>query len=350
MRAPPAPSLVSASLVAAVSLVALIVGSAWLLPVAAAQTANTGQAASPSAAAASRSGKALRTSWGHPDLQGTWTNATTTPLERPAQFAGKAWLTDEERRALDARAAEFADRKPRAGDTGAYNSFWLDNGAALNQTSLIVEPPDGKLPALTPDAKREEEALEVARKEPPGTWEDLNWFERCITRGMPGSMMPGFYNHNYQIVQTPTYVALQVEMSGFRIIPIDGRPHISPTIRQWLGDSRGRWEGDTLVVETTNLTDRVHERRRSNTVFGGSDRMTLVERFTRVDENTIDYRFTVTDPKTFAQPWTASIPMRKIDSPIFEYGCHEANYSLPNILRGARQMELEKAAGTSESR
>jgi hypothetical protein len=173
----------------------------------------------------------------------------------------------------------------------------------------------------------------------------LNLFERCLTRGMPGAMMPGFYNHNYQILQTPTYVAFVVEMSGYRVVPIDGRPHISPAIRKWLGDSRGHWEGDTLVVETTNLTDRVHERRRSNTVFGGSGQMTVVERFTRVNAETIDYRFTVTDPATFAAPWTAAIPMRKIPGPIYEYACHEGNYALPNVLRGARVSEQSGESG-----
>jgi hypothetical protein len=220
----------------------------------------------------------------------------------------------------------------------------METGLALNRTSLIVDPADGRLPPLTAEAKRREDALEAARREPPGSWEDLNLFERCITRGMPGAMMPGFYNHNYQILQTPDHVAFSVEMSAYRIVPLDRRPHISSGIRQWLGDPRAHWEGDTLVVETTNLTDRVHERRRSNTVFGGSGQMTLVERFTRTDADTIDYRFTVTDPAVFTRPWTAAIPMRRIPGPIYEYACHEGNYALPNILRGAR--EVEKAGTT----
>jgi hypothetical protein len=313
----------------------------WLSPQAVAEAAGAGgraQARSTGKAASSGT-KLARTPWGHPDLQGVWTNATSTPLERPAQMSGKEVLTDEERKALDERAAQNADRPPRPGDTGAYNSFWLENGSFLNRTSLIVDPPDGRLPPLTPEAKRREDALEASRKEAPGTWEDLNLFERCLTRGMPGAMMPGFYNHNYEIFQTASYVAFAVEMSGFRIVPLDGRPHISAGIRQWLGDSRARWEGDTLVVETTNLTDRVHERRRSNTVFGGSGQTTLVERFTRVDADTIDYRFTVTDPATFTRAWTAAIPMRKIPGPVFEYACHEGNYALPNVLRGARAQE-----------
>ena len=335
---------------AAVCFAALIVGPASFSGRVAAQDAKTKQAGPPEAPRGAAGSKAFRTPWGHPDLQGTWSNATTTPLERPAQFAGKERLTDEERQQIDVKAQQGAlqsDRTPRKGDTGAYNSFWLDNGSALNQTSLIVDPPDGRLPPLTADAKRREEELEKARRLPAGSWVDLNLFERCITRGMPGAMMPGFYNHNYQILQTPTYVAILVEMSAYRIIPLDGRPHVSGTIRQWSGDSRGRWEGDTLVVETTNLIDGVHERRRSNTVFGGSGQMTLVERFTRVDKETLDYRFTVTDPATFTRPWTASIPMRTLDSPIFEYACHEGNHALPNILRGARMQEQEKAGQTS---
>jgi hypothetical protein len=295
---------------------------------------------------AGRVATAPRTPWGDPNLQGVWTNATTTPLERPSQMEGKTVLSDEERRAVDARAEAARDRPPRAGDTGAYNSFWLETGQALDRTSLIVDPADGRLPPLTPDAKQREEALERARREPPGSWEDLNLFERCLTRGMPGAMMPGFYNHNYQILQAPGYVAFVVEMSGYRIVPLDRRPHLSPTIRQWLGDSRARWEGETLVVETTNLTDRVHERRRSNTVFGGSGRMTVVERFTRVSADTIDYRFTVTDPETFTAPWTAAIPMRSLPGLIYEYGCHEGNYALPNVLRGARAMDKANADKT----
>ena len=153
-------------------------------------------------------------------------------------------------------------------------------------------------------------------------------------------MMPGFYNHNYQIMQTPDYVVIYAEMiHDVRIIPLDGRPHLPPHLRQWMGDSRGRWEGDSLVVETTNFTDKVYERRVSNTVFGAGRAMYLVERFRRVDADTIDYAITVTDPTTFTKPWTASIPMRTMEGPIFEYACHEGNYAMENMLRGARARE-----------
>jgi hypothetical protein len=282
-----------------------------------------------------------RTPWGEPDLQGTWTNSTTTPLERPDALAGKASLTDQERTDLDTQAARNADRPPRAGDTGAYNDFWFDRGKRTSQTSLIIDPPDGKLPALTPKGRQLQDSIAAVRKGSPTAPEDLSLFERCITRSLPGAMMPGFYNHNYQIVQSPGYVMLLIEMiHDVRIIPTDGRPHVGPAIRQWLGDSRGRWDGNTLVVETKNVV-AAQELRPSRTVMGGSDKLTIVERFTRVDADTIDYQFTVTDPEMFTRPWTAKTPMSKTDSQIFEYACHEGNYAIVNMLKGARLAEQE---------
>jgi hypothetical protein len=188
---------------------------------------------------------------------------------------------------------------------------------------------------------------------PPASWEDLNAYDRCITRGLPGAMIPGFYNHNYQILQAPGYVAILVEMiHDVRIIPVDGRPHLGPGLRQWMGDSRGRWEGQTLVVETMNFNDKIQEvtgnamRLPSGEPIGGryhavfaTRGLKLVERFTRVDADTIDYRFTVTDPATFTRPWTAVTPMMRINEPLFEYACHEGNYAVPNMLRGARAQE-----------
>ena len=292
----------------------------------------------------------FRTPWGDPDLQGTWTNTTTTPMERPEELAGRELLTDEERAELDAEAVRNADRPPRPGSTGAYNTFWFERGVRTNQTSWIVDPPDGRLPPITPKEQKRMVALAAVRDAPsyPTTWEDVNIYERCITRGMPGTMMPGFYNHNYLILQTPDYVVLRAEMvHDTRIIPLDGRPHVDPPIRQWLGDSRGHWEGDTLVVETTNLTDKVFERR--TTVYGTGEYMYLEERFTRVDSDAIDYQFTVTDPTTFEEPWTAATPMTALDGPIFEYACHEGNYALVNMLSGARAKEKEAEAATKPS-
>ena len=301
-----------------------------------------------------------RTPWGDPDLQGTWTNTTTTPLERPRDLAGKQVWTPEEREARDAAAAAGAadDRPLQPGDTGAYNSFWTEGGKSSAQTSLIVDPTDGKLPPPTPEAQQRADAIEAVRRLPPTSWLDLNAYDRCITRGLPGAMMPGFYNHNYHILQAPGYVAILVEMiHDVRIIPLDGRPHLGSGIKQWMGDSHGHWEGQTLVVETTNFNDKVQEvtgntmrlpngepigEGRYTAVFGTTD-LTLVERFTRVDANTIDYRFTVTDSRTFTRPWTAATPMMKIDGPIYEYACHEGNYAIPNMLRGARAQEQAEA-------
>ena len=251
-----------------------------------------------------------RTPWGDPDLQGVWTNRTTTPLERPSDFEGRAVLTEEERANLDAQAEAARDRPPPPGQTGAYNSFWLDRGVRTNQTSLIVDPPDGTYPPRT-ERVRESDAAFAALRDGTrfDTWHDLNLYDRCLTRGMPGAMIPGFYNHNYQILQTPDYVVIVVEMiHDARIIPLDGRAHLPPQIGQWMGDSRARWEGDTLVVETTNLTPRGDQRVRY-LVHAASEQAHVVERFTRVDADRIDYSFTVTDPATYAAPWTAEIPM-----------------------------------------
>ena len=278
-----------------------------------------------------------RTPWGDPDLQGVWTNRTTTSLERPSEFEGRTVLSNEERADLDAQAEANRDRPPPPGRTGAYNSFWLDRGVRTDQTSLIVDPPDGKYPAKT-ERVRESDAAFAALRD--GTefdsWHDLNLYDRCITRGMPGAMVPGFYNHNYQILQTPEYVVIVVEMiHDARIIPLDGRAHLPPQLRQWMGDSRAHWEGDTLVVETTNLTPRGDQRVR-NLVHAASEQAHVVERFTRVDADRIDYSFTVNDPATYTSPWTAEIPMVSLGGEIFEYACHEGNYGLENILAGAR--------------
>ena len=289
-----------------------------------------------------------RTAWGDPDLQGVWTNRTTTPLERPSEFEARAVLTDEERAEIDAQAEANRDRPPPPGQTGGYNSFWLDRGVRNSQTSLIVDPPDGQYPAKT-DRVRESDAAFAAMRDGTefDTWEDLNLYDRCITRGMPGAMIPGFYNHNYQILQTPDYVVILVEMiHDARIIPLDGRAHLSSRIGQWMGDSRARWEGDTLVVETTNMTPRGDQRVRY-LVHAGSEQASVVERFTRVSADRIDYSFTVTDPATYATPWTAEIPMVPLGGEIFEYACHEGNYGLWNILAGARAADRQ-AAGSDK--
>ena len=299
------------------------------------------------ATAAPADAQAPRTPWGDPDLQGTWTNTTTTPLERPSSLAGQATLSAEERAAIDEENAPGIDAAP---GVGAYNNFWMERGYVYEQTALVVDPPDGRLPGVTPTARQRQEALRAARRSPsyPASHEEPSLMERCITRGVPGIMLPGNYNHNYNILQTPDHVVIFAEMiHDTRVIPIDGRPHVDPAIRQWLGDSRGYWDGDTLVVETTNFTDKLYERRGSLMVWGTGRHMTVVERFTRVGD-TIDYRFTLTDPTTFERPFTASIPMVPLAAPMFEYACHEGNYAMANMLRGAREDDRAAAQAAAK--
>ena len=284
------------------------------------------------------------TAWGDPDVQGIWTNTTTTPLQRPTELAEKVFLTAEELAVRDRDVADQVDLDKRASETGAYNNFWMERGRLSARTSLIIDPSDGRLPAMTPD----EEALQRRRRSTYSSatfdsLEDFNELDRCISRGMPGAMMPGFYNHNYQILQTEDYVVIFVEMvHDARIVPLDGREHVDGSIRQWMGDARGRWDGHTLVVETRNFTNKVNGRlelghtQGGGTVFGGDENLHLVERFTRVSDDTIDYEFTVIDPTVWERPWTASLPMTAIEGPLFEYACHEGNYALSNILAGAR--------------
>jgi hypothetical protein len=281
-----------------------------------------------------------RTPWGRPDLQGVWTNPTTPPLERPADLAEKTVLTEEERRVRDADVASRVsfDRPSSLPGVGAYNEFWMERGALNHRTSLVIDPPDGKIPAMTDAGQARASALAAERRtKRDESYETLTAYDRCISRSLPGAMLPGFYNHNYQIVQTRDYVVILVEMiHDARIVPLDGRPHASAAIRSWLGDSRGRWEGDTLVIETTNVNDKVFER---GVLFGVGSDLTLTERFRRTSPDSLDYQFTVNAPTAYTRPWTVATPMARIDGAIYEYACHEGNYSVPNILKGARAQE-----------
>jgi hypothetical protein len=282
-----------------------------------------------------------RTPWGDPDLQGVWSIATITPFERPSALAGKQQLTEQEAAEFETQTLKTTnqDRRDGAGTDAdvsrAYNDFWWDRGTKVvptRQTSLVVDPPDGRIPALTPEGQRRA-AARAARGF--ASWEDRSLWERCITRGLP--MVPGPYNNNYQILQTPGYVVILHEMiHDARIIPLDGRPHVGQNIRQWFGDSRGRWDGDTLVVDTTNFTDKANYR-------GSTDGLHLIERFTRINGDTVKYEFTIDDSTTFTKRWTAAIPMTRSDEQIFEYACHEGNYGMVNLLSGARVQE--QAAG-----
>jgi hypothetical protein len=301
-----------------------------------------GQSAS---AAKTADWKTPRTPWGDPDLQGMWSYATLTPLERPAAVAGREFYTAEEAAARNAQSLE--DRPPAPGDVGAYNAVWFDRGKVLGdlRTSLIVDPPDGKLP-LTDDArKRLAAAAQHQREHPADSHLDRTNWDRCITyHGVP-PIATG-YNNTYRIFQTPGQVAIQVEnIHDVRIIPVDGRPRLGEGIRQWDGSSRGRWEGDTLVVETTNFSDATQHR------FPSSRNTRAVERFRRVSNDLIDYRFTIEDPTLYTRPWTAVRPMPRLtDYVIFEYACHEGNYAMTNILSGRRMIEKREAEAKSGSR
>ena len=278
----------------------------------------------------------------HPDLQGTWNFSTITPLERPAEFAAKEFLTDAEASGYEARTAQRNNRDTReqsadADVSSAYNEFWWDRGvhaARVNgrtRTSLIVDPPDGRIPALTADGQQRPAARAEARRLHPADGpEDRSLGERCLLFNAGPPMLSGPYNNYVQILQNRDHVVILNEMiHDSRIVPLDGRPHLPPAIRRLLGDSRGRWEGNSLVVETTNFSGQT-------SVRGSGERLRLVERFTRVDAGTLLYEFTVDDPASFVKPWTAVLPMTKTDDQIYEYACHEGNYAMTGILRGAR--------------
>ena len=305
------------------------------------------------AAGQSRKWTPPRTPDGKPDIQGTFTFSTITPLQRPEALAGKDVLTAEEAAAFEAGENKRQNRDlfdpekgqpslgyaPRSeGGVLSYNEFWYERGSQMTEdrrTSLIVDPPDGRIPFTA--ATRARNAQMAARV---GTfadsYEDRSLADRCILGFNSGPpMVSGAYNNNVQIVQAPGYVVIVSEMvHNSRIIPTDGRPH--GTIPRWTGDSRGRWEGDTLVVETVNF-------RRETSLAGSSAATHLVERFTRVDPKTIRYEFTVTDPTTYTRPWTAMMPLRAIDESLYEYACHEGNYGLRGILAGARAQEKAEA-------
>jgi len=304
------------------------------------------------AAKASTTGKTWtqpRTADGQPDLEGVWTNSTLTPLERPPELAGKTYLTEQEAADYVKGLLYRVNSDRRDGGTQvdvnrSYNEFWRDRGNDLTadrRTSLIVDPPDGRIPPLTPEAQKRVEETRIYNQQHANEGpETFSLWERCIVRGLP--LVPGPYNNDFQIVQSAGAVTILAEMiHDARIIPLDGRPHAPSGVRQWMGDSRGRWEGNTLVVDTTNFSPRFS--------FRGSDaNLHLVERFTRVDADTIVYEFTVNDPTVFTRPWSARVPMRKTPERVYEYACHEGNYALADILAGARAQEKQAAGGSGK--
>ena len=282
-----------------------------------------------------------------PDLQGIWTNATVTPLERPKQFEGKEFITKADAAEFEKQAVYDANGDRRDGgaeaDVGrAYNEFWRDRGKVVStmRSSLITDPADGKVPPLLPEAQKRNADLAAARRKlggPADGPENRSLQERCLLTPQAGPpMLPANYNSNYQIVQTPDYVVILVEMiHDARIIPLDGKPHLPQNVRQLMGDSRGHWEGSTLVVETTNFTDKTSFR-------GASDKVRMIERFTRTDANTLLYQFTIDDETTWAKSWSGEIPMKKVNAPLYEYACHEGNYGMAGVLAGARAEEKQK--------
>jgi len=282
------------------------------------------------------------TPWGDPDLQGQWNSQTSIPLERPLEgpLAEKESLTLEEAATLEADNRARYDLPPREGNPGTYNAFWRDFGNPLARTSLIIDPPDGRIPPFTREgqARIDSEAADRSTRGPrdsPDTYSDLSNWTRCISRSWNG--IGSWYSSNYQIFQTPGYVVVFQELiHEARIIPLDGRPNVPESIPLWMGDSRGYWEDKTLVVETKNFDRKTNFR-------GSRDTLHLTERYTRVDEDTLDYRFTVHDPQTFTRDWSVVRPMTRIDiaerRSIFEYACHEGNYGMTGILAGARAEE-----------
>ena len=286
-----------------------------------------------------------RTPDGQPDLQGTWVNATITPFERPAQLAGKPTLSQEEAAQLEQQAAaNRVDRAPREGDVGNYNQAWFDSGTKVvktRQASLVVDPPDGKVP-LKPEAEAKRD-YNLAHT--TDSYEYMSMWDRCITRGVPGDMFPAGYNNSYQIVQVPGYVLILAEMiHDARVIPLDNRPHLPSGIRQWNGDSRGHWEGNTLVVDTTNFNGKgwIASNAAAGRIKGipESTAAHIIERFTRADADTVLYEVTVEDPNAYTRPWKVSIPLtRDPEYRIYEYACHEGNYAMEDILNGGRVQE-----------
>ena len=306
-------------------------------------------------AAAQSNGDGPRTAWGDPDLTGVWDFRTLTPIERPDELGDKAVLTAEEAAAFEQQALQQWDADRRDGSDlefgigsdieRAYNDFWWDYGNSIDEdrrTSLIVDPPDGKIP-WTPEGKARPGTFDGAFSGIPAAGpEDRALSERCILGFNSGPPVESSaYNNNLQMFQTPDTVVIFNEMiHDARIVPLDGRAHLDDGIRQWMGVSRGQWEGDTLVVETTNFLRETHFQ-------GSSANLHLVERFTRVSEDRLLYEYTVSDPTTFTRPWTVQMPMKRSDANLYEYACHEGNYGMFNLLAGARAEEKEAAEAGS---
>lgn len=305
--------------------------------------------------------KVPRLANGKPDLQGVWTNKSITPFERPPELADKEFFTPEEAQEFARRASERGDRDNRTNDVrdvlNAYNEFWWDSGSALLpnlRTSIVTDPPDGRIPPLTAKRRAELDAARAAMEErckqpgcavansgqmaPADEPQALDLMTRCISFGTAVPMFATAYNNNYQIVQSDNSVGIVTEMvHQARRIPTDGKPRLPSHVKQWFGDPRGRWEGDTLVVETTNFKGEFFGRMAS-----ADENLRVIERFTRVGPDVLLYEFTVEDPTAWTAPWSGEIPLVRSDGLMYEYACHEGNRGMENILRAARQ-EMREA-------
>jgi hypothetical protein len=276
------------------------------------------------------------------DLQGVWTNPTITPFERPAALGDKEFMTENEAKALEAQAADNnVDRPPAAGDVGSYNRFWFDSGTKVvgtRRTSLVIEPKNGRVP-LKPEAEAKRDFNAAHNADSP---EYMSVWDRCITRGVPAGMFPAGYNNAYQIMQIPGYVVILYEMiHEARIIPLSGRPHLPSSVKLWNGDSLGRWEGNTLVVDTTNYNSKgwIATSAATGRIKGipQSEALHVVERFTRVNKDTINYEVTIDDPNMYTQPWKVGMPLsRDPEYKLYEYACQEGNHAVENVLSGGR--------------
>ena len=291
----------------------------------------------PAPAPAPKAGVIPRAANGHPDLTGIWSNATRTPFERPDVFAGKATISDDEARKWEARekqrweeGSKIDGGRPVSIEGGAYNVLFYDNGSELariggqKRTSMVVDPPDGHVPPLVPEARDRPRR----RSYIPGDYKSLSNDTRCLVGNTPSvPLVPALYNNNMEIVQSADSILIEVEMvHDARIVHMNAK-HQPPNVRQWFGDSIGHWEGDTLVVETTNFNDQTHYR-------GSSTNLKVTERFTRVSEKTIEYRATMEDPSTWTKPWSIELAFGSVPGPLYEYACHEGNYAIVDILRG----------------
>ena len=295
----------------------------------------------------------FRTPDGHPDLQGVWNFSTATPMERPEDLAGQETLTPEEAAAweqqlAEQRAANESEREdaPLGARLGYSVRVWFEHGHTLSEqrTSLVIDPPNGRIPAVRPEVAARAELRSLLRGRHAHGPEDRGASERCLLGFDSGPpMTPSAYNNNVQLFQTADHVVILNEMvHNARVVPLDGRPHLPAHLRQWVGDSRASWDGDTLVIETRNFLGETSLR-------GSSANLRLVERFTRAGADTLIYEFTVNDPTSWTRPWTAQVRMARTDEPLYEYACHEGNYSMPSSLSGARAMEAREAAAGAES-